>query len=324
MLKYIDELYKTPEILNKVVCTMPDKVLADAQEIVFCGCGTSFYIAWQLEKLCTAQGRKAIAVDAVDLIDSFPVSGKKHAAFVFISRSGSSMETVLAMRKVKEEGIATFYLGCSGDSVLARECRMSKVISYANEFNVLESYSYTAQMMCLALCCGLKVSSEIGDRAKQALDLSRDFFNRYIRHLEISRLIFLGSPFYMPLLKEMMLKNGELTQKSTELWGILEFRHGPRSWADHKCLITVIPGIRTYDYDKEVAKELVGYGCQVIWFGRHPIDGALNIGFEAEKYSVDEVLVTAVFLTGLAAEIGESCGVDSTNPKHIVRAVENI
>lgn len=321
-MKYIDELYRTPDILNKVVDTKPEEILVNAPLVAFCGCGTSFYIASQLAKLCTVHGKNAVAVEAVDLIESSLLIENKYTVFVFISRSGSSMETVIAMHKVKEEGFATFYLGCTEDSILDRECDKSKVIGYANETLVLESFSYTAQMMCLALCCNLEVSSDsISHKVKKALDLSRNVFRQSFQHTEIKRMICLGSPFYMPLLKEMMLKNGEITQKSSEVWGILEFRHGPRSWADDKCLITVVPGIQTYDYDIKVAKELVSYGSNVIWFGKDPVKGALNIELDATKYSVDEVLIISGFLTGLAAEIGESCGVDASKLKHVVHAV---
>lgn len=321
-MKYRDELYRTPEILNKVVGAKPEKILVDAPFVAFCGCGTSFYISGQLARLCTVQGKNAVAVEAVDLIESSLLTENKCTVFVFISRSGNSMETVIAMRKVKKEGFATFYLGCTEGSVLDKECDESKVIGFANETLVIESFSYSAQMMCLALCCNLKVSDEsISIKIKKALDLSRDVFRQNLKQTEIQRMICLGSPFYMPLLKEMMLKNGEITQKSSEVWGILEFRHGPRSWADDKCLITVLPGIQTYDYDIKVAKELVSYGSNVIWFGKDPVKGALNIKLDATQYSVDEVLIIAAFLTGLAGEIGESCSVDAANLKHVVHAV---
>lgn len=86
-------------------------------------------------------------------------------------------------------------------------------------------------------------------------------------------MICLGAPFYLPLLKELMLKNGEITQKFSEVWGLLEFRHGPRSWADRDCLVTAVPGVRTLAYDRRVAEELVSYGCRVLWCGPEPPPG---------------------------------------------------
>ncbi len=322
---YRDELHRTPQILSMVAGTEPDATLMEAPCVVFCGCGTSFYIAGQLANLCAEQGKNARAVEAVEIIESSLAIEAPGSVFVFISRSGDSLETVIAARRAKEEGLATFYVGCTEGSTLDRECDRSRVIGFARETLALESFSYAAQMLCLALLCGLDVAPDgISTGFEDALGLARDVFRRHFLQKDIARIIFLGAPFYMPLLKEMRLKSGEITQKCSEVWGVLEFRHGPRSWADARCLIAVLPGIKTYEYDRRVAEELVEYGSSVIWFGRDPVQAAVNIEWPASQYSLKEILTLSAFFTGLAVEIGETCGIDVTHLKNLDYAVRDL
>ena len=324
-MKYRDELHRTPEILITVIDAKPDAPLAEAPRLVFSGCGPSSSIAGQLANLCTAQGKSAGTVEAVAIMDSFSAVEAPGTVFVFISRSGNSMETVIAARRVRQEGLPTFYVGCTEDSTLDRECERSRVIGFARETLALESFSYGAQMLYLALICGLDVARDsIPTGVEDALGLAHEVFTEHLSERHIGRIIFLGAPFYMPLLKEMRLKSGEITQKCSEEWGVLEFRHGPRSWADEECLIAVLPGIRTYDYDKRVAKELVNYGSAVMWLGRDPIHGVLNVEWPATKYSVEEVLTLSAFFTGLAVEIGESRGIDAAHLKNLQYAVQEL
>jgi glutamine---fructose-6-phosphate transaminase (isomerizing) len=324
-MKYRDELYRTPEVLSMVAATESDTMLVEAPCVVFCGCGTSFHIAGQLANLCARQGKNAQAVDAVEIVESSSMIEVPGSVFVFISRSGNSLETVIAASRVKQEGLPTFYMGCTEGSILDRGCDRSRVIGFARETLALESFSYAAQMLCLALSCGLDVTPDgISTDYGEALGMARDVYRAHFSNMEIARFIFLGPSFYMPFLKEMRLKSGEITQICSEVWGVLEFRHGPRSWADERCLMAVLPGVNTYHYDRRVAEELVSYGSSVIWFGRDPVRAAVNIEWPAPKYTVEETLTLSAFFMGLAVEIGESRGIEAAHLKNIDYAVEEL
>jgi glucosamine--fructose-6-phosphate aminotransferase (isomerizing) len=324
-MKYWDELNRTPEILSRIVGTVPDAPLVEASLVVFCGCGTSFYIAGQLANLCTEHGKNARAVEAVEIIESSVPIEIPGSVFVFISRSGDSLETVIAARQVIRAGIATFYLGCTENSTLDRECDRSRVIGFAREALALESYSYSAQILCLSLLCNVAREPEgIPTHVEDALRTAERVFRAHFLQMDIARIIFLGASFYMPFLKEMRLKSGEITQKCSEVWGTLEFRHGPRSWADARCLVVVVPGIKTYKYDRKVAEELLNYGSAVIWIGTDPVQGAVNLAWPAPKYSVEEILTLSALLTGLAAEIGESCGIDAAHLSNLDYSVREL
>lgn len=320
-MKYINELYQTPEILELVLQETPEEQLIEASLLVFCGCGTSFYLGQQMSKLCNAQGRNAIAIEAVELIEA-NLPFEDGAVFVFISRSGNSMETVLAMQAVRAAGAVTFYLGCTKNSKLFNSCDNARVLPYAKESLILESYSFYAQLLGLAICCGLTVSKNIPELVHKALQDSRKCYNSFIKGMKINRMICLGAPFYMPLLKEIMLKNGEITGKFSEHWGILEFRHGPRSWADEHCLITVISGEVTQTWDFKAAQELICYGSRVLWYGEKTVQKAYPIELDVPRQSIEEILALGAFQVGIAAEIGLGEGQNAENLRNISYCVE--
>ena len=318
---YREELLRTPQILERVMEEKQEAALTRAPLLVFCGCGTSFYLCSQMAGLCGVQGRRALAVEAAELLEDGIRIREQGAFFLFLSRSGASRETVLAQRAAQEAGFSTFYLGCTAGSPLDLACGGSRVIPFAREALVLESYSSTAQLLCLALCCGLKVSPRTPDLARAALEQAEAIYRSALTGMEIRRMICLGAPFYLPLVKDLLLKNGEITQKFSEVWGLLEFRHGPRSWADRDCLVTAVPGVRTLAYDRRVGEELVSYGCRVLWCGPEPPAGTLAVKLEAAVRSVEECLALLTFQTGLAAEIGRACGVDAGHLRHVVDSV---
>lgn len=320
---YIDELYQTPQVLQRVLKEEREESLATAPVLVFCGCGTSWYMAQQMALLCQRNHKKAMAMEAVSLLEKVP-DFPAGTCCVFISRSGDSAETVMAMEKIREAGnAATFYLGCTKESRLARECAAFRVMEYAKETRALESFSFYAQMLGLNLCLGLPAAQDLPRRIERAFSLSQKVFQQ-VKDMEMKRLICLGAPFYMPLLKEMMLKNGELTQIPSEVWGILEFRHGPRTWASENCLITVVPGEQTREWDEKAARELCGYGCKVLWCADRPLEGALFAEKKEKSGTVEEILFIAAFQTCLAALIGRQAGVDASRLAHLDYQVREI
>lgn len=298
---YLGELSKTPEVLAKAMAEPAAPELV-GKELVFCGCGTTFYLAQQAAIQCRLQGIPADAAEAIALVEEVP-EGAAEKTYIFISRSGESMETVLAMEAVKAAGAKTFYIGAVEGSSLDVKCDASRVVAYAREALVLEAYSYYAQMIALLRCCGAALSEDLPQVAAKALELGERDGRGILDGMHLERMILLGATLYMPQLKEMMLKCGEITQKPSELWGILEFRHGPRSWSGPGCLIVMAPGAKTRRWDLQVAQELVSYGCRVIWLGSDAPAGARSVDFGQAQYSGEEVTAIGLYITALACQI---------------------
>ena len=316
-ISYSDELLAAPERIRCAIGENASHELLSAQKLIFCGCGTSYYLGAQCALICNVNGRVASAVDAVDILSCYTLP-EADAVYVFVSRSGNSEETVRAAMAVKERGAASFYLGCTPGSRLDRICDVSRVLPYGNEKLILESYSYYVQMAGALRCCGIIVDEGLPKLMHKALEDGREFFSRYWKDMKISRIISLASPFYRPLHREMMLKDGEITQLPSEEWGILEFRHGPRCWCDETTLIHIVSEQTTRQWDLKVAEELIGYGCPVIWYGKDAPKGCFNIDYDVAHRSAAEVLLFGAFHTSIAVETGRSRGTTPEKLKHIV------
>ena len=171
MINYCDELFQTPEIITRILSDDIPRFSQIEFPVVFCGCGTSYYIGGQIARLCRAKGKEVCGT------------------YVFISRSGNSRETVLAMLKVRESGGDTVYLGCEEMSFLNRECGRRVLLPYAQEKNVLASFSFYAQFLAGCICCGLETERNIADMVSSALVRSRDCYESYCKVGRIARII---------------------------------------------------------------------------------------------------------------------------------------
>ena len=320
---YKEELFATPERIIRAIDEDVQPELVTASHLVFCGCGTSYYLGAQCAAICRNAGREANAVDAIDLISHHTLP-RTDCTYIFISRSGNSDETVRAASLVAQSGAYTFYLGCTAQSRLDNICAASRILLYGNETLVLESYSYYIQMIAALRCCGITLDNKLPGLVRKALECGEQRFSEWLKHREISRIISLSSPFYRPLHREMMLKDGEITQLPREEWGILEFRHGPRCWCDETTLIHVVSEQATRDWDTKVAKELIGYGCPVIWYGDDAPEGCYQISFDIPHRSAEETLLFGAFHTCLAVEIGRERNTTPENLRYVVHNVGDI
>lgn len=317
---YKEELFSTPERMRYALDETPRQELLNAAKLIFCGCGTSYYLGAQCAQICRVNGREASAVDAIELFTRY-ARPEKDAAYIFISRSGNSEETVRAASIVKDSGAFAFYLGCAYHSRLAALCDASAILPYGEETLILESYSYYVQMAAALRCCGIAIDERLPGLMKEALEDGQAAYSWWVKGRNISRIISLASPFYRPLHREMMLKDGEISQLPTEEWGILEFRHGPRCWCDETTLIHMVSEPDTREWDIKVAKELLEYGCPVIWYGDDGPEGCYKLSYDVSHRSAEEALLFGVFHTSIAVEIGRERNTCPENLRHIVHNV---
>ena len=321
-ISYRQELFQTPDILSRVLAMGPVPELANAETLVFCGCGTSFYLGAQAASLLRGQGRSAHAVEAVELLDgTAPLL--PNGVYVFISRSGESEETVLAMQKAGAAGLRLCYLGCTENSRMDRACSFSVLAGFAREELALESYSYYAQLLLALRSCGLGFGASAPEEVAAALQSGeRAFETRRVQRP--SRIISLAAPPYMPLAREMSLKAGEITQLPAEYWGVLEFRHGPRSWAGQNTLIHLIPGVKTSAWDRRVACELLDLGCPLFYYGAGLPGGACAAPALSGGDPVSSLLAAAAFHACISLKIAESAGREPSDLRNLVYNVEEL
>ncbi|MFQ5604883.1 MAG: SIS domain-containing protein, partial [bacterium] len=127
-------------------------------EVVFIGCGTSYYLALSAASIFTTithQKARAIPSSDVFLFSESIFSSKCDYLAVLISRSGKTTETVWAARYIKENlRIETLALTCYPANDLVDICHRNLVVSGASEQSVVMTKSFTSMLlMCILMAC---------------------------------------------------------------------------------------------------------------------------------------------------------------------------
>lgn len=121
----------------------------DADPIVFTGMGGSFFAVVPGAAALRASGRRAFVVPATEILD--PGSERLGVAYVALSQSGRSAETVAAMQVAAPPRLA---LTNGGDGPLAEACDAALPIGSAPDAGI-SVLTYTASLLAVAALASL-------------------------------------------------------------------------------------------------------------------------------------------------------------------------
>lgn len=227
---------------------VPALSLADFDEVVLVGSGTSYYLAMAAADFI--RRRFPIRVRAVascevmlDPIEVAPAGAARRLGIGF-SRSGESSELVLAIQAMKAAGFTVLSVGCTeGSSLLGLGDHVLHVPE-GYEDGLVMLRSFTGMLIAVQYLFGgaadraaLRRLPELGravladyGAAIKALSNRRDF----------DRFVFLASGTHYPLGVEASLKIQEMSISTSEAYHSLEYRHGPKATANADTLISMI------------------------------------------------------------------------------------
>jgi glucosamine--fructose-6-phosphate aminotransferase (isomerizing) len=205
-------------------------------EVVFTGCGSSFYLSMTAASVFQQiTGLRAKSVPASEILQ-FPESvfvQDTSPMLVASSRSGTTTETLRAVKAAARQGVPTVCLTCAARSPLAREADLALWSPLGGERSVVMTKSFSSLLLLGLLLAAQRGGDErfrrelhrlppLGRRVlKIALPLMRDF------GAAASRFVFLGAGPVHGIAWEAMLKMTEMAQRVAVAYHPLEFRHGP-------------------------------------------------------------------------------------------------
>lgn len=265
------EIFEQPE---SVVNTMRGRVKYDQLKIVlggikdyvseikrcrrlmFIACGTSYHSAVATRQLLEELTELPVMVElASDFLDRNTPIFRDDVCF-FISQSGETADTLLALRYCKERGALIVGITNTVGSSISRESHCGIHINAGPEIGVASTKAYTSQFISLVMfglvMCEDSVSKkerrdeiikglhELPDHIKTVLGLDKQI-------LEISKdlyheksLLIMGRGFNYATCLEGALKVKELTYMHSE--GILagELKHGPLAMVEPSMPIVMI------------------------------------------------------------------------------------
>lgn len=307
----------------------------NVDQVLFTGCGTSFYLASSAAKYYQAvTGEFAVAVPASELFlhTSTIIVPEKKYLLVAISRSGTTSEIILALDHLKGNGnIRTLAMTCNKNTPMAEAADQVIALDHISEQSVVMTQSFTNMLFALQLYAA-KQSNSTKDlvELKQVPGLVKDTLTAENRtktladDLTKTRFIFLGSGSYNGLAKEATLKLKEMTQTECESYSSLEFRHGPISIVDSSTVVILLAQNETAAYDQDLVKDIQRLGGHVV------VIGPIGNEFHADETivltdSINDRNRHAVYMPTLqllAFQRAIRLGFDPDHPRNLTQVVK--
>lgn len=353
MLKEIEE---QPEVIEKtldVYMNTNGKVdfssslkkldLSKIKEIYIVACGTAYHAGLQgayfFKKI---SGIKTEVDIASEFRYSDPFIDESTLA-IFISQSGETLDTLMAMKMAKEKGATTLAITNVLGSTISREADMVIYTLAGPEISVASTKAYTAQVTLfylLALYFGEKKMLIDGNKYESYLDtihMLSDQVKKVIDKKEQIRVIankikdkrngfFIGRGIDDKCGREGSLKMKEITYIHTEAFSAGELKHGTIALIEEG---TMVVAIATQEdmIEKIISniKEVKARGAYVIALTKEKYKNVADISDEIILIDdVEDILaptVANISLQLLAYYTAVEKGLDVDKPRNLAKSV---
>lgn len=283
--------------------------------LVFVGCGTSYYLARTLASVANMCGRSAIAVPGAEWT-SYPQShlaSEAGAIVIGLSRSGTTTETVAAVRASRSRGLKTVAISCEPNSTILEAAEVGIYLPTDPREGIVMSVSASLMLLAGMRLVGATVSNADIDAAAAALD-ALDAGATVVEGQD--HFVFLGAGPLYGIACEGALKLMEMSINPAQPFHPMEFRHGPVSLIDAGSLVVQLYSAGTATDEATLTAELQGKGARVIGFGG---PGDLVIGELADTPAAALRVLPALQLLGEKVALARN--INTETPRHLTKVV---
>lgn len=237
-----DAMARTYKKISRSVDADTIEKIVSARKIYFCGCGTAYhaglYGKYVFEKVLGIPCESIVAseFDNPQFIDD-------RCVCIFITQSGETADTLLALSECKKAGALTIALTNVAGSTITFEADKTLLLDAGAEVAVAATKSYNCQLLALYLLakiCKNKAMQKCDfDKLVKAVKESQ-FCNLYDDKIKKSNLFFVGKGVDNVTAKEGALKFKEITYKMTDSYQAGELKHGAIALIDDKSIVVTI------------------------------------------------------------------------------------
>ncbi|MFL5863821.1 MAG: SIS domain-containing protein [Solirubrobacteraceae bacterium] len=237
--------------------------------IVFAGIGASAHALIPAVLALRAAGRRAFALQATELVDGWAGTDPRDLAdaFVLVSQSGASAETVAALERI--QGVPMVAVSARGDSPLARAADAWLPLGPEPDTPVA-TLSYTATLQALGMLCDALLGvaapewARLPELTEQVLDASAVWATALADEFHaVTTLDTVGGGPGLASARETALLGREALRLPTSAMETREYLHGP--------LEAVAPGFGAVIFGRErersLARSMASFGAQVALVG---------------------------------------------------------
>ncbi|XP_077325593.1 glutamine--fructose-6-phosphate aminotransferase [isomerizing] 1 isoform X1 [Lithobates pipiens] len=224
------------------------KEIQRCRRLILIACGTSYHAGVATRQILEELTELPVMVElASDFLDRNTPVFRDDVCF-FISQSGETADTLLALRYCKERGALTVGITNTVGSSISRETDCGVHINAGPEIGVASTKAYTSQFVALVmfalLVCDDRISVQerrkqiihglkvLPDNIKEVLSLDDEIQKLAAELYQQKSVLIMGRGYHYATCLEGALKIKEITYMHSE--GILagELKHGPLALVD--------------------------------------------------------------------------------------------
>ncbi len=264
------------------------------ERVAAVGCGSSLNVA-----RCYAALREAAGQGETDAFPASEVPATRwYDRLMFISRTGTTTEVLLALRRASQD-TPTTAVTAEPDAPLAREVRHLVLLDFADERSVVSSRFITSSIVLLRAHLAAYAGADLGADvralpAAAAREVARPLPPELAERTEFT---FLGRGWAAAVADEAALKLREASRSWAESYPAMEYRHGPISVSDENTVVWAL-GVVPADLLADARRT----GATVITSDADPLAGLIG----AQR---------------LAVALAERKGIDPDQPRALSRSV---
>jgi glutamine---fructose-6-phosphate transaminase (isomerizing) len=334
------EIFSQPDVWNETLeeftnlsaGNLPDIHAYD--QLVFMGCGSTYFLStWAARLFMEKERISAQALPASEIWLSPKTwfnRKKKKTLLVAISRSGTTTETILAVKEFQTvfDG-DVLVITCYPESELAQMGKWQLFTPAGQEQSVAQTRSFTCMMLATLFLLHQRVPGNLErglyGQARTLLHEHRELARRLGSDENLDRFFFLGSGAKFGLASEVMLKMKEMSLSYSEAYHTLEFRHGPMSMVNEQTLVIGLLSDRAKQHEIAVLRDMKGLGAKTLGVSASTIDQgeALDylVSFESSLDGSWHSLLYLPFLQLLAYERSIARGLNPDQPENLESVV---
>ncbi|MBB45448.1 MAG: glutamine--fructose-6-phosphate transaminase (isomerizing) [Rhodospirillaceae bacterium] len=350
------EIHEQPEVIgytlsafydpNSNYMKMPDVAFNPGvlPKLTIVAAGTSYYAGMIAKYWLEGLARLPVEVDIASEFRYRNSVLPEGGAALFISQSGESLDTLMALRHAREKEQHIISLINVGESTIARESDVVLKTLAGPEISVASTKAYTTQLsvlLCLSVDWAQKRNFLDKKKAFEIMDeLSRlptamaevladkERWNACAHELAGARdIIYLGRGLNFPTALEGALKLKELSYIHAEGYAAGEMKHGPIALLDEGMpVVMVAPYDEWFDKTASNLKEALARGGRVVLLsdkeGIERLDDKPAWVFEMPK--VDPLISPILYALPvqlLAYYIALEKGTDVDQPRNLAKSV---
>ena len=260
------EINEQPKILKNIIHSIILKTdnedlssvdWSNVSKVSMVGCGSSYNAGMVAKHWFESYAKIPAEVDFASEFRSRSIIYDKNAVYIFISQSGETLDTLIALKDAQKNNVTTIGLVNHVDSSIANLAEYIVTINSGIEISVASTKTFVAQLMkllhiALIMAIGRKVmSQDVRNTLLQKIDVEINALNSLVtinKKIEdiaqsicqAKSIIFIGRNYMYPICLEAALKLKELSYLPVFACAAGELKHGSIALIDNSTLVIAL------------------------------------------------------------------------------------